>query len=141
MEPIPASAIYDTWGYFRTAPIKTIEEIHGENFVRIFIYQNANNFFYGYQIKIGNMIKQKPANIKDISFADTDSTRIKACREIQSVCAANRSARKLIADFDKIRYTQPTLFEEDLYERCYKNGNRRSVEVWDFNKGFERKND
>jgi hypothetical protein len=105
--------MHDRWGNLRVAPVKTIEETHDGNFVRVFIHQNDDRVFYWYQIKIGNMIKQKAANIKDTAYDSIEAARVNACRTIQNICAANRNARKLIADFDKIRYNQPTLFEED----------------------------
>jgi len=113
MEMPTASGIYDRWGNFRIAPEKTIEEIHDGNFVRVFFYQDDNKYFFGYQIKIEKMIKQKVANKNDKSYDSIEAARVNACRTIQNICTANRGARKLISNFDKIRYNQPTLFEED----------------------------
>jgi hypothetical protein len=105
----------DAWGNFRSAPVKTIEESHEGNFLKLFIYEHDNTFLFGYQLKLGGVVKQKMANIGDTAYKTSDEARIAGCREIQAVGKANRSMRKVFAEFSKIRYDEPELFGEDLY--------------------------
>jgi hypothetical protein len=105
--------VFDRWGNFRIAPEKTIEEVHGDNFARVFFYETGGKHYFAYQLKFGTFLKQKIANIKDKAFDSFPAARLSALREIETVCTANRNVRKLIADFVQIRYNQPTLFDED----------------------------
>lgn len=108
--------ICDAWGNLRIPPVKTIEEIHGDNFLKLFIYELDGLFYYGFQLKLGGVIRQKTANIKDVAHKTREAARITGCREIQAIGTANRSVKKVFADFSKIRYDEPELFTEGLYE-------------------------
>ncbi|MDR0835263.1 MAG: hypothetical protein LBN11_01610 [Tannerella sp.] len=114
--------ITDAWGNLRTNPVKLIEEVHDGNFIRVQIFENNGSFLYGYQLKLGGVIKQKMANVNDLSFKNIDDARLSACSEIKEIGTANRSIRKLFIDFIKVQCNQPELFEEDIYEQCSTNG-------------------
>ena len=107
----PPNAMCDAWGNIRGEPAGSTEERHGDYYVKIFIYGVDGRFYYGYQIKIGTMIRQKTANIKDRSFSTAELARSSASVEIERVCGTNKNVNKLFADFIRIRYNQGSLFE------------------------------
>jgi hypothetical protein len=113
----------DKWGNLRTPPIEIIEERHHDNFIKIFIHKYNACFLYGYQIKIETLIDQKSANINGTNYSALDAARRAAVFEIENICTAHRTARKMFADFTKIRYNQPELFTEDVYEQRYPDDN------------------
>ena len=107
----PPNGQCDAWGNIRGEPAGTTEERHGDYYVKILIHCVEGVFYYGYQIKIGTMIRQKAANIKDRSFSTAELARSSASMEIERVCNTNKNVKKLFADFIRIRYNQGTLFE------------------------------
>jgi len=107
----PPGESCDTWGNIQGEPLCTVEERHGNCFVRIFIFCVNGRFYYGYQINIGTMVKQKTANINDHSFSSADFARSAASIEIERICNTNKNVKKIFADFIKIRYNQRSLFE------------------------------
>ena len=107
----PPNNACDAWGNIRTEPAGGTEERHGDYYVKIFIYSVEGKFFYGYQLKIGTMIRQKAANIKDRSFSTAELARSACSIEIERVCNSNKNVKKLFADFIRIRYNQGSLFD------------------------------
>ena len=105
---------FDTWGNLRGAPLKLIEEAHGENLIKVLIYQVDNFFTYGFQLKVGTVIRQKVANIGGATFKSEGSAREAAGKEIEAICATNKNSKKYFTDFLKIRYTDYELFGEVL---------------------------
>jgi hypothetical protein len=103
----------DRWGNFKFSPAKIIEEIREGNFVKIFLYEYEGGFYYGYQLKLGGVVKQKAANKNDAALGTADAARIHACMDITKIGMANRSIRAIFTTFDKVRYNQPTLFDEE----------------------------
>jgi hypothetical protein len=92
-------------------PSSTVEEKRGEHFIKIFIYENGGGYVYGYQVKVGKLIRQKVANIADERFATRERARISAVSEIETLRAAmNATSRNIFADFSIIRHNQPELF-------------------------------
>jgi hypothetical protein len=99
----------DLWGNIKKEPVKTIEESHGADFIKINIFRADPGFFYGYQFKIKKLILQKEANITDIPF-DTEE---KARRGIRDELLSIVTEKKLLDTFaalDLICYNQPELF-------------------------------
>ena len=107
----PPNALCDAWGNICVEPCGQIEERHGDYFVRIFIHNFNDRYYYGYQLKIGTMIRQRVANAKDQGFSTTEIARSSASVEIERVCNTNKNVKKLFADFLRIRYNQGTLFK------------------------------
>jgi len=106
----PPNALCDMWGNIKTEPLCTVEERHGDMFARIFVYRAGDRFYYGYQISIGTIVRQKTANLQDRSFSSVDFARSAASIDIERVCNTNKNAKKIFADFIKIRYKQGSLF-------------------------------
>jgi hypothetical protein len=100
----------DQWGNLRLQEEKVIEEIHGQNFIRIFIYKYNEQFFYGFQIKIGKLVRQKKANINDPPMQSTEAAREAARKQIIGICKTGHAIKKLFNDFTVIQYNQPELF-------------------------------
>jgi hypothetical protein len=100
----------DIWGNLRIPPTQVIEERHEENYIKIFLYQNSDTFLYGYQIKVGSLLRQKTANITNKGYKTIDLARLYAENEIKTICNGNKTARKVFAEFIKIRYNHPELF-------------------------------
>lgn len=108
----------DIWGNLHASPTLAIEERHDGNFIRIQIYETGGVFLFGYQLKLGGVVKQKAPNTADAAFETADAARTAARKEIQLIGNANRSVRKIFAGFNKIRYNEQELFTEDMYEQC-----------------------
>jgi hypothetical protein len=106
----PGGGDYDTWGNIRLEPVKALDEAHGANFVRVFVYQYQGAFYFGFQVKIERLVRQKKANIKDIPHASMDGARAAARKMIIDICKENHAIKKLFADFTVIKYDQPELF-------------------------------
>jgi hypothetical protein len=111
--PMSDNSVCDAWGNIRAAPVKTIEESHGDNFIKVFIYEAKGAFYFGYQIKVGKTIQQKSANINDRAFDTKDLARIYGCSEAQAACGSNKNTLKLFAEFKKIKNAQPELFAQE----------------------------
>jgi hypothetical protein len=109
--PAPPSGSCDAWGNIRGEPDGTAEERHGEDSVKITVHYTDGRWFYGYQIKIGTMIKQKAANVKDHPFSSADFARSAASIEVERVCNTNKNVKRIFAEFIRIRYNQGSLFE------------------------------
>jgi hypothetical protein len=105
-------AYCDKWGNIRKEPERTIEENHGLNFIKIFIYEHGGLFFFGYQIKIEKLIRQKTGNIKNASFETIEAARIGAREELKNAIFKTRSrgVKMQFANFVKVYYNQPELF-------------------------------
>jgi hypothetical protein len=103
----------DRWGNFRGDPFLIIEERHGGNFIKIMVYRAGNTYYYGYQVKMGGMIRQQAANAAGEAFSTPDLARMAASQHIEKLCGTNRNTRKLFVDFTRIRYSQGTLFSDD----------------------------
>lgn len=114
---MPESEFYDKWGNLKIPPIKIIEENHGENSIKIFIYQyqaegenSPVNYYFGFQLKIEKLIRQKRANIADSPMRGIDDSRASAQNLILEMCKKNKIAKRTFAEFSIIRYNQPELF-------------------------------
>jgi hypothetical protein len=107
--PEYARSYCDLWGNIKKNPVKTIEESHGADFIRINIFQADPGFFYGYQFKIKKLILQKEANITDIPFESEEKARRGARNELLSIITEKKLLQTFI-NFDKICYNQPELF-------------------------------
>jgi hypothetical protein len=101
---------FDTWGNLRGAPCKAIEEAHGENMVKVSVYRVDNAFCYGYQLRVGTLIRQKAANIGWAIYNSEGAAREAAGNEIMAICETNKNSKKFFAEFTKIRYNQYDLF-------------------------------
>ena len=101
---------YDTWGNLRGEPDKIIEERHGDNSAKIFIYKIGELFCYGFQLKMGTIIRQKAANIGAAVYKTPGAAHEAAGNEIANICATNKNSKNYFADFVKIRYTDCDLF-------------------------------
>jgi hypothetical protein len=100
----------DTWGNLRGGPYSVVEETHGDNFARISIYETDGFFRYGFQLKMGTIIKQKSANIGAPVYKTSFLAREAAVSEITALCATNKNSKRFLADFYKIRYSEYDLF-------------------------------
>lgn len=119
VETPPETEFYDQWGNLKGPPVKTIEETHGENFIKIFVYQYTSintvacgretDYFFGFQIKIDKLIRQKRANIASPPMRNADEARLAAQKMIVDICRKNKAAKRM-ADFQIISYNQPELF-------------------------------
>jgi hypothetical protein len=107
---IPESArqLCDIWGNFIN-PLKTIEQNHGNDFIKIFIYGFEGRFYFGYQLKLKRVIREKRANISDVPI-DTEEKARKAARDELTSLATETKLQKVFTTFDKICYNQPELF-------------------------------
>jgi hypothetical protein len=101
---------HDVWGNLRGDPYRLIEETCGENTIKVSIYKVDTRFYYGYQLKVGTLIRQKAANISAATHKTEGAAREAAGKEIEAVCAGNKNSKKFFADFTKIRYTEYDLF-------------------------------
>jgi hypothetical protein len=101
---------FDTWGNLRGDPLKVIEEAHDGNTVKVLIYRVDDTFCYGYQLKMGTLIRQKAANIGEAIHKDEAAARKAAGNEIAAICETNKNSKKFFADFEKIHYNQYDLF-------------------------------
>jgi hypothetical protein len=106
----PENQDYDAWGNFRLQAEKVIEENHGQNFIKILIYQYNKQYFYGFQIKIEKLIRQKKANIGDPPLGSVEAARAAAREQIIELCKMGHAIKKAFNDFTVIRYNQPELF-------------------------------
>jgi hypothetical protein len=100
----------DQWGNLRLQAEKVIEETHGQNFIKILIYKYNEQYFYGFQIKIEKLVRQKKANIGDPPLQSTEAARAAAREQIIGICKAGHAIKKAFNDFTVIRYNQPELF-------------------------------
>jgi len=107
----PPDESCDAWGNIKGEPFCKVEERHGEWFVKIFIHRVEDRYYYGYQINIKTIVRQKMANINDRSFGSADYARSSASIEIERICNENKNVRKIFANFVQIRYNQGSLFE------------------------------
>jgi hypothetical protein len=101
---------FDTWGNLHGEPEKVIEETIGDNFIKVFVYKVDAAYCYGFQLKVGTLIRQKAANIGAATHKTLGAAREEAGKEIEAVCAGNKNSKKFFADFTKIRYTEYDLF-------------------------------
>jgi hypothetical protein len=100
----------DQWGNLRLEADKVLEENHGKNFIKIFIYKYNNQFFYSFQVKIEKLIRQKKANINDPPLRSTEEARAAAREQIIGICKTGHAIKRAFNDFTVIRYNQPELF-------------------------------
>ena len=108
--PEPETGDYDAWGNLRLEPVNVVQEAHGENVIRIFIYEYNGAFYFSFQIKIEKLVRQKMANVKDMPHTSIERARGAAREMIIGICKENRTIKKLFADFTIITYDQPELF-------------------------------
>jgi hypothetical protein len=108
--PAGGTGDYDAWGNIRLQAQKVIEENHGQNFIKILIYQYNKQFFYSFQVKIEKLVRQKRANIGDPPLESTEAARAAARDQIIKICKAGHAIKKAFNDFTVIRYNQPELF-------------------------------
>jgi hypothetical protein len=102
---------YDQWGNIKTGPVRVMEENHGENFIKIFLYETARGeWFFGFQLKMEKIVRQKRANMADPPHRTAESARLAARNMIVDICRKNHGIKKAFADFTVIRYNQPELF-------------------------------
>jgi hypothetical protein len=101
---------FDTWGNLRGEPCRVIEEAHGKNTVKVSVYRVDNAFCYGYQLKVGTLIRQKVANISGAIHNSEGRARTAAGNEIAAICDTNKNSKKFFAEFTKIRYNEYDLF-------------------------------
>jgi hypothetical protein len=101
---------FDTWGNLRGEPCKVIEEAHGENHVKVSIFRVDNAYCYGYQLKVGTLIRQKAANIGMAIHNSEGAAREAAANEVAAVCNTNKNSKKFFEEFSRIRYNQYDLF-------------------------------
>jgi hypothetical protein len=108
--PPPLEGETNAFGAITLDPMRTIVESHNKNFVRIFLYECAGRFYYGFQLKIDRIIRQKRANVADISYDEAEDARLAARNEILGICDSSRFIRDIFEDFVTIIYNQPELF-------------------------------
>jgi hypothetical protein len=101
---------FDTWGNLRGEPFLIIEEAHGTNFINIFIYKAGDLFSFGYQLRVGTILRQKKANISGAIYKTNGAAREAAGNEVAALCATNKNSKKYFAEFQKIKYTDYDLF-------------------------------
>lgn len=101
---------FDAWGNLRGSPVLTVEEAQGDNFINIFIYKWCDLFIFGYQLKVGTILRQHKANIGDMAYKTEGAAREAAAMAIEAICATNKNSKKYFAEFQKIRYTEYDLF-------------------------------
>jgi len=101
----------DKWGNIKKTPEKMIEENHGMDFIKIFIYKAGPGFYFSFQLKLRKLIFQKEANIKDNSHDSIEAARRAARDAIVSVVQNySKNLIETFITFDKICYNQPELF-------------------------------
>jgi hypothetical protein len=101
---------HDTWGNLRGDPHKLIEETHGEHMIKVFIYQVDMRYYYGYQLKVGTLLRQRVANIGAAAYKTEGAAWEAAGKEIEIICAGNKNSKKYFEEFTQIRYTDYDLF-------------------------------
>lgn len=101
---------HDAWGNLRGDPLKVIEETRGENVIKVFIYQADARFYFGYQLKVGTLLRQRVANIGAVAYKTEVAAREAAGKEIEIMCGGNKNSKKYFEEFTKIRYTEYDLF-------------------------------
>jgi hypothetical protein len=108
---VPESACNycDTWGNFTKQPVKTIEENRDKNFIKVFIYKHEKHFYYGYQLKLEKVIRQKKANIFDPPLETEEKAMIAARKDLIAL-TSEKKLNKIFISFEKICYNQPELF-------------------------------
>jgi hypothetical protein len=101
---------HDAWGNLRGDPFNFIEETHGENTIKVFIYQVEMLFYYGYQLKVGTLLRQRVANIGAVAYKTEAAAQEAAGKEIEIICAGNKNSKKYFEEFTKVRYIEYDLF-------------------------------
>jgi hypothetical protein len=101
---------FDTWGNLRGDPIKVIDEARENNFVKISIFKVGELYAYGFQLRVGTVIRQRAANIGGAIYDSEGAAREAAGNEVEAICATNKNSKKYFADFQKIRYNNYDLF-------------------------------
>ena len=102
---------FDQWGNLKGEPIRIVEEHHGDNFIRIYIHEANGLFAYGFQLKMGTVIRQTPANIGGAIFASEKMARIAASKEVEAVCSSNKNSKKIFSEFQNILHCGYSLFD------------------------------
>ena len=97
-------------GVIKAEPVKTIEERHKKNYVKISIYEVSGAFFFGYQLRVDRIIRQKKASISDKALQSAEEARCAARDEIKGICGHSRFIRDVFEDFTIIKYNQGELF-------------------------------
>lgn len=94
----------------KTKPIKIIEENHKKNYVKISIYEISGGFYFGYQLKVDRIVRQKCPTMNDTARTSAEEARLAARDEIKDLCGHNRFIREIFEDFTMIKYNQGELF-------------------------------
>jgi hypothetical protein len=100
----------NTWGNIHGEPFNLIEEAHDNNYVKISIYKTNDLFAYGFQLKMGTVIRQKVANIGGAVYKTMGAAREAAGKEVAAVCATNKNSKKYFLEFKNICYIDYDLF-------------------------------
>jgi hypothetical protein len=100
----------NAFGAILSDPVKTIIENHNKDFVRIYLYEFSGAYHFGYQLKVGRIIRQKLANIADPPLESAEAARMAARDEIKQICGSSRFVQNVFAGFTAIMYNQPELF-------------------------------
>ena len=108
---MPAEADqYDQWGNLKITPIKTIEENHAGNFIKIFVYEYNQMYYFSFQLKIEKLIRQRLANIDNPPMQSIEKALQAARNIITDICRKNHTTKRIFEYFTKIIYDQPELF-------------------------------
>jgi len=109
--PEYARGYCDKWGNIKKPPVKALEQAHGRDFVRIYVYQAEPGFFWGFQLRLNKLIVQSEANIKDTP-CKTENEALQAARLTMEAFIKENSKKsfELFLTFDKVCYNQPELF-------------------------------
>ena len=105
----------DRWGNMRGEPDKRIDETIGDNYINILFYKlnDGSDFIYGFQLKVGTVIRQKTAKVAGPFYKTTAEAHKAAGEEIKAVCAINKNSKKYFEEFKTICYNEPELFGGD----------------------------
>jgi len=99
----------DKNGNFCIDPVKTIQENHNSDFIKVFIYKTESGFYYGYQLKLKKLVLEKPGNISNIPYETEEKARYATRDELLSLIT-EKQLKKAFLMFDKVCYNQPELF-------------------------------
>jgi len=109
--PEYARSYCDIWGNIKKTPVKAIEQAHGRDFIRVYIFQAESGFYWGFQLKLNKLILQTEANINDDPCKTADEAMRAARLTMEAVIKENsKKMFELFLTFDKICYNQPELF-------------------------------
>ena len=110
--PEYARGYCDLWGNIKKAPVKSIEQSDGPDFVKVYIFQADPGYYFGIQIKLNKLVYQKEANIYHDPPQESEDKARWAARDFIATIISKYSKKlmKTFLTFDKICYNQPELF-------------------------------